>query len=135
MLGWWQSLRRPLKPAQGRAGGKEKGMTILETAIALALLGIVGVFIFSGLATTSRAVFIARERTTALSLAQSQTEYVNSLDYSAEYSPSPIPPGEDYAAYAASITSVPLDGGIQKITVAIRHHDRPVITLESYKLQ
>lgn len=133
MLGSWQSLRHALKPAQGRAGGKEKGMTILETAIALALLGIVGVFIFYGLTTTSRAVFIARERTTALSLAQSQTEYVNSLDYSAEYSPAPIPPGEDYAAYSASITSV-LDGGIQKITVTIRHHDRPVITLESYKL-
>lgn len=134
MLGWWKSLRQSLKPAQGWAGGKEKGMTILETAIALALLGLVGVFIFYGLVTTSRAVFIARERTTALSLAQSQTEHINSLNYSAEYGLAPIPTGKDYAAYSANITS-PIDGGIQKITVTIRHHDRPVITLESYKLQ
>ena len=131
MLGWWQSLRHPLKPTQGCAGGKEKGMTILETAIALALLGIVGVFIFSGLATTSRSVFIARERTTALSLAQSQTEYVNSLDYSAEYIPDLIP----YEDYDVDIYADEPYGGIQKITVTIRHHDRPVITLESYKLQ
>lgn len=133
MLGWWKSSGQSLKLAQGWAGGKEKGMTILETAIALALLGIVGVFIFYGLATTSRAVFIARERTTALSLAQSQTEYVNTRDYSLDgiYDKVPVP----YENYDVDIDADELYGGIQKITVTIRHHDRPVITLESYKLQ
>ena len=134
MLGWWKSLGQSVKLAQGWAGGKEKGMTILETAIALALLGIVGVFIFYGLATTSRAVFIARERTTALSLAQSQTEYVNSLNdppTEGRYDPASIP----YENYDVDIYADEPSGGIRKITVTIRHHDRPVITLESYKLQ
>ncbi|GAI16511.1 unnamed protein product, partial [marine sediment metagenome] len=40
MLRLWRW--QPFKLAKGWFGGKEKGTTLLETAVALALLGIVG---------------------------------------------------------------------------------------------
>lgn len=125
-------LRRwqPFKLTKGCFWGKEKGVTILETAVALALLGMVSTAIFFGLATTSKAVFLANERTTALSLAQSQTEYVNTLDYSPTgYAPGPIP----YENYDVAIYADAPYSGIQKITVTVSHHGTLVYTLESYK--
>ena len=133
MLRLWRW--QPFKLAKGCFGGKENGLTILETAVALALLGMVSTAIFFGLATTSKAVFLANERTTALSLAQSQTEYVNSVNYSSDgiYDKVPVP----YENYDVDIDAVAIDAdepysGIQKITVTVIHHGTPVYTLESY---
>ena len=129
MLRLWRW--QPFKLAKGCFGGKENGLTILETAVALALLGMVSTAIFFGLATTFKAVFLANERTTALSLAQSQTEYVNSVNYSSDgiYDKVPVP----YENYDVDIDADELYGGIQKITVTVSHHGTPVYTLESYK--
>jgi len=130
MLRLWRW--QPFKLAKGCFGGKEKGVTLLETAVALALLGMVSTAIFFGLATTSKAVFLANERTTALSLAQSQTEHVNTLAYpptDGRYAPAPIP----YENYNVDIYADESYGGILKITVTVSHHGTPVYTLESYK--
>lgn len=59
----------------------ERGMTLIEVLIALAILGLVAVAFLSGLTTVSRALLIADERTTAESLARSQMEYVKSQGY------------------------------------------------------
>ena len=47
-----------------------------------------------------------------------------------------MPSGGDYIYYTANITTESLrdpDDGLQKITVTIKHHDKTVIQLESYK--
>jgi len=123
----------------------EKGFTLIEVIIAMALVGIVAVAILSGLSTGSRAIFVADERATAESLARSQMEFVKNQPYDATNNP-PV-----YALlpnipenYQISVTAVRLDPqnhgsgndyGIQKITVTIKHHDKPeVITLEGYKV-
>ncbi len=62
-------------------GGNEAGIGIIETLIALALLGIIAVGFLSGLGTASKAIIIADERTTAESLARSQMEYAKNLTY------------------------------------------------------
>ena len=59
----------------------ERGITLIEVLIALAILGLVAVAFLSGLTTASRALIIADERTTAESLARSQMEYVKSQEY------------------------------------------------------
>ncbi|MEA2085767.1 MAG: type II secretion system protein, partial [Chloroflexota bacterium] len=56
--------------------GKESGVGLLETLVALALLGIIAASFLGGLATASRAAFTADEHATAESLARSQMEYV-----------------------------------------------------------
>jgi len=122
-------------------GEKESGVGLIETLVALALLGIIAASFLGGLATASKAAFTADERATAECLARSQLEYVKTLDYvtdATEYSPAPIPSGEDYSNYSVAISAEPVhatDDGIQKITVTIKHHDKEVFTLESYKVK
>ena len=119
---------------------REAGVALLETMVALVILGIIAVAFLSGLATASRATFITDEQATAESLAQSQMEWVKNTSYvydATEYSPVTIPSGKDYVNYAVIITAEPLDNpddGIQKITVAVKHSDKEIIKLEGYKV-
>ena len=52
----------------------EKGISLLETVVALALLGIIGVAFLGALATTSNSRLIADEHVSARILAESQME-------------------------------------------------------------
>ena len=119
---------------------RESGVTLLETVVALAILGTIGVTFLGGLVTTSKASFSVDERTTAQSLAQSQMEWAQSANYTdnaTQYSPAPLPTGTDYLNYSVNITAEPLhpgDDGIQKITVTVNRSDEQVFTLESYKV-
>jgi len=119
---------------------RERGATLIETAVALALLGIIAVTFLSGLATTTKAVGLTDEQTTAESLAQSQMEWVKNASYSynaTAYFPASMPGGKDYINYSAIITAEPLhdpDDGIQKITVTVKRSDKGVTKLEGYKV-
>jgi len=130
-----QLFRLPRIPAC-----RESGVTLMETVVALAILGTIAVTFLSGLVTTSKAAFIADEQTTAESLAQSQMEWAKNTSYSynaTDYFPAPIPSGKDYINYSANITAEPLhesDDGIQKITVTVKHFDEEIIKLEGYKV-
>ena len=119
---------------------RESGVTLLETVVALAILGTIGVIFLSGLTTTSKAAFIFDEQATAESLARSQMEWAQNADYvydATQYSPTPIPSGKDYINYSATITAEPLhnpDDGIQKITVTVKHSGETVTKLQGYKV-
>jgi prepilin-type N-terminal cleavage/methylation domain-containing protein len=138
----------------------EKGFSLMEVALAMALLGVVAVAFLTALATGSRAIFIADERATAESLARTQMEYVRSQDYSGapwnytitssersttdqpswwDDAPPPLLPAE-YDGFSAGITVEPLhalDDGIQIITLAIDHlvdgEMKEIFTLEGYR--
>lgn len=119
---------------------RESGVTLLETVVALAILGTIAVTFLGGLVTTSRAAFTVDERATAESLAQNQMEWAQNANYTdnaTQYSPAPIPAGKDYINYSANITAQPLhdpDDGIQKITVTVNRSGEQVFMLESYKV-
>jgi len=111
----------------------EKGATLIEAIVALALLGIIGAAFLSALATSSTSRLIADEHVSARVLAESQMEEIKQQAYAYAYDPAPI--GEEFAGYSAAINVDNLrNGSIQKITVTIRHHDRDVTSLESYKV-
>ena len=122
--------------------GKSKGVGLIETMIAIALLGIVAVAFLGGISIAFKALFIADERTTAQSLAQSQMEYVKNCTYN---NTAPIPyeqindvTSPDYPDYTFSVNVTllyPPDDGIQKIIITIKHHDKEVLTLEDYKVK
>jgi type II secretory pathway pseudopilin PulG len=120
---------------------KQRGIGLIDTLVALCIIGAITVAFLNGLITSSKASFIADERTTAESLATSQMEWVMSIGYikeATQYSPGPIPADSDYANYSAVITAQPLhnpDDGLQKITVVVKHYTKTIITLESYKRQ
>lgn len=119
---------------------RELGITFLETVIALAILGAVSVSFLNGLTSTSKSVLTVDERTTALSLAQSQMEWVKNASYSyhaTSYSAAPISDGKDYIQYSSVISAEPLhnpDDGIQKITVTIQRDSKDVYSLQGYKV-
>ena len=133
----------------------EKGFSLIEVMIAIALLGIIGVAFLGALATASTALSIADERATAESLARSQMEDIKEQPYiyydvaeHEDYDPIPAP-----SDYTIEVTAVPFDPdtgvpysktggvfdhdeGIQKITVTVRHLEKPdaIITLVGYKV-
>ena len=73
---------------------RESGATLIETVVALAVLGTIAVCFLSGLVTSSKATFTIDEQATAESLAQSQIELVKCASYSYNatgYALAPIP--------------------------------------------
>ncbi|MBT9160476.1 MAG: hypothetical protein DDT26_01763 [Dehalococcoidia bacterium] len=63
----------------------ERGFSLIEVLVALALLGIVAAAFLMALSTASRALFVADERATAESLARSQMEYVKMQGYKTDF--------------------------------------------------
>jgi type II secretory pathway pseudopilin PulG len=138
----------------------EKGYTLLEVFIAIALMGLVSVTFLGAIYTASKAVSIADERAAAESLARTEMEYVRSQPYSAArwdytvcsvgrsatsppswYDVDSNPPLLDnsYAGYSVSVSAEGLlepsiDNEIQKITVTVTRQGGPdIITLEDYR--
>ncbi len=124
----------------GSLPGNQSGVALLETLVALALLGAIAVAFLSGLSTSAKATVVANEQNTAESLALAQMEWAKQLAYSENatgYAPAPVPDDVDYTGYSASITAEPVhatDDGIQKITVTVTRNSKEVLELESYKV-
>jgi prepilin-type N-terminal cleavage/methylation domain-containing protein len=111
---------------------QEKGMTLLEVIVSLALLGIISVMFLSGAQNSSKARFQADERASAKILAESVIDSVKKMDYASSYNVT-IP--SEYTGYTADLTAECLDSSdIQKLTVVITHGSRQVLTLENYKV-
>lgn len=117
----------------------EVGLTLIETLVALAILGTISVSFLNGLTTATKSVYLADEHSTAVSLAQSQMEWLKNTSYSynATYAAAPLPDEKDYLNYSVVIAAEPLhnpDDGIQKIIVTIKRSEEAVIRLEGYKV-
>jgi len=133
----------------------EKGISLIEVLIALAILGLVAAAFLSGLATASMSLLIADERTTAESLARSQMEYVKNQDYAPnndeayydKIDDDDIPAG--YSIWSVNragdtvedIIGVPwysdlpfvdedveIDAGLQKIRLVVKHDGKEIFT-------
>lgn len=130
----------------------EKGFVLIETLVALALMGITAVGLLSGLATTFRAGTISQERVVAESLAKSQWEHIRTQDYipTADYNPDDpekryqliaIPDELVVKGYDVEIgtpaTIISPDGGefeLQSITVVINRDSKQLLTISDYRV-
>ena len=113
--------------------GSEKGISLIETVIALALLAIIAIAFLGGLGTASQTLRLADERATAKTLAEKVMEDVKSQDFAVTYSVAPIP--AEYVGYTAQIDAQVLhDTNIQRIVVTIEHHSEEILFLEGYKV-
>lgn len=130
----------------------EKGFSLIETLIALALMGIVAVTLLIGMTTAFRAAALSQERVAAESLAKSQFEFIKAQDYItvADYDPddalkryAPISIGDGLVEQSYTIEIGPpqtiISPGargyeLQIVTVVVKHNTEEVLTTSCYKL-
>jgi type II secretory pathway pseudopilin PulG len=113
----------------------EPGMALVESLIAVAILGTTVVTFVTSLATGSLAIRETGQEVVAQSLARSQLEYIKDLAYDAEATSYPAvaaPPGY---AISVNVTSIPgTNANIQKVTASISHDGELITTIEDYKV-
>ena len=106
--------------------GRSRGLTLVELVIAMALMGIIAVAFLGGLSNAIVILSVAKQRSTAESLAYTQIEHVKSLDYAEDYDPY-YP--DEYAdgRYSVTINTTVLEEDLeeglylQKITVVVNY--------------
>lgn len=110
---------------------REKGFSLLEVILALALLGIISVPLLGATSTTTKSRVVADERASAKILAEGIIDEIKKEPYTTEYD---VTVPDEFAGYSAELTVGNMTIGIQKLTVKISHFDHDVLTLENYKV-
>jgi Tfp pilus assembly protein PilV len=108
----------------------EKGISLLETILALAILGIISTSFLGATAATSTARVTADERASGKILAESLMEGIKKMAYASSYN---ITIPSQFTGYTANV-SVAENNNIQDITICIQRRNREILTLESYKV-
>ena len=134
----------------------EGGFTLIEVLVALAIISIIAVGIYSALGTSLISTADERERATAKNLAEAQMEYVKQLHLDPDVD---VPPPEglgvyepdeeimsQYGGFVVTIDAADADAGVppgdeaerddslQLITITVRLGGEEVWVLEGYKL-
>jgi len=127
----------------------QRGVGLVESLVAVAILGITVVAFVMALSSGAVAVREGNQQVVAQSLARTQLEYTKSYPYDSEattypyvytydetYNPSPItlPEGYDILVEVGSILEPDTDTDIQKITVTISRGGEDILTVEDYKV-
>ncbi len=132
--------------------GNEAGVTLIETVVALAILGIVAVIFLSSMSTAFRGIMVSQERVAAESLASSQLEYIRIQDYIAVADYNPADPANSYQliaipqdladqGYAIGLSApqtVDVQGGgwgeLQSLTVVVSRNGEEMLTISEYRI-
>ena len=127
--------------------GNQKGASLVEVLLALAIFGAIVVSLFIALNVSHKTTFSVNRQTTAESLTRAELEYVKSCDYDDVNNPPVygVDPNLDVpTGYSIEVTAERLDpegdgtgndDGIQKITVKVYYDGELVVTTESYKVR
>jgi len=118
---------------------------LVESLVAVAILGIAIVAFVMALSSGALAVREGNQQVVAQSLARTQLEYIKPQDYipTADYDPDNpdasyntvgTPGGYTISVEVDSITEPATDEDIQKITVTISLGDEDILTVEDYKV-
>jgi prepilin-type N-terminal cleavage/methylation domain-containing protein len=116
----------------------QRGLTLIETAIAVLLLAIVATGILTGIRTAVTIGIRVDDRETAKNLAESEMEHVKSLGaFTTTYEPLLI---SGYDQFSVTITVSPIPSrdftDIQRVTVVVTKRGKvdPLISLSNYKV-
>lgn len=123
-------MRKPEKKIL-RFRKRQKGITLLETAVSLALLGIIGVGFLTGITNIYNGRRNYERQFTGLSLAQSQLEEIKASAYLADGSypvAVALPQG-----YNLTISAAFLEPTKQEITVAVSQDGHGIVQLKAIK--
>ena len=126
----------------------QKGLTLVEVVIAVALFGIIAAGLFMALNVSHKVTGSTNRLTIAESLTRSELEYIKACPYDSSLDPGhpqydvdpnlTIPPG-----YSIDVTAERLDpegdgtdndDGIQKVTVEVDFEGELIVTTVAYKV-
>ena len=119
---------------------EDRGLVLLESLVALAILALTAAAYLGGLSTVFRAGSVSDVRSTGESLAVSQLEQLRDTAYSynaTAYNAAAVPGAADYTGYAVNITAAALnspDDGVQRLTVNVTRYGETVYTTTYYKV-
>ena len=129
-------LKMLTKAARKRGSGLksgQRGYTLVEVIVAVAIVGIIAVAFLSALTSGYLALVLADENTVAESLTRTEFERVREAAYPvAGYDRPDALPGYDVAVLTANVDES--DSPIQLITVEVRHDGELLLTTSSYKV-
>jgi type II secretory pathway pseudopilin PulG len=129
-----KTLRSILKSIRYTSHG-QKGLGLVETLAAVAILGTSVVAFVTALSAGTLAANEQDEEVIAQSLAQTQLEYTKSYVYDSGTSFYPAVTAPEGYTVNVEVTPVPgADSDIQKITVTISRESETVFTVEDYKV-
>jgi len=121
----WQKVTRRLWN-RIRVFSDERGVSLAESLIAVAVVGTALTALLAGLSTGSMAVQRMDTRVTAQNLARSQMEYIQGQTYSSSYvTMTPLPDGYSVTVVVSAISGRNQDE-IQKIKVTVSYDDDTV---------
>lgn len=118
-----------------RAAQDEKGLGLLESLVAVAVLGVVVVAFVVALSAALIAVREGEQRVVAQRLVRNQLEYIKGYAYDPEATT--YPAVDSVEGYNISVDVGPIpdaDADIQKITVTISQDGENILKVEDYKL-
>ncbi len=116
-----------------------QGFSLIETAVSLAILGVVAVAFLSGLGTSVKSVNSSNKQAIAESLVISEMEYVKKCTYEYSISEYPVDPALDIPdEWSVPPPIVELvhatDDGIQKVTIKAVYNGDEVLSLSLHKI-
>lgn len=112
----------------------EKGVTLIEVIISIAVLGILATGYFTALNGSTTSLIFADQRATGESLARSQWEYVKSQPYDASFNYGIVtPPDANYSIQMASDNQT-IRTGMQEMTYEVFFKGHLIVSLTDYKL-
>jgi len=114
----------------------EEGVGLVETLIAVGILGLALTVLLAAVSAGSLAVSRTEERVAAENLARSQLEYTKSQDFLAPpASYATVPPSPGGYGVAVEAVSIPdTNSSIEKITVTVSRGGRELLVVEDYKV-
>jgi prepilin-type N-terminal cleavage/methylation domain-containing protein len=116
---------------------EQRGFTLVEVLVAMAIIGITATAILTGLELAFKILPKTDGKETARNIAETQMEYVKGTNWQASYSPitpTPVPPDFSNFTSTINVTTLPnRDNNIQKITITVTA-PRGSYVLEDYKV-
>jgi len=114
---------------------EEKGLTMVESLVTIAIVGVAVVAFAIALSTGSLAVNESDQEVMVQSLARTQLEYIKGYPYDPGASTYPTVNTTDNYSISVAVTSIPdTDANIQKITANISREGQVILTVEDYKV-
>ena len=113
----------------------ERGISVVEALVAVAILGTIVVGLIAIFGTGSLAVRTVDIAAAGERLATNQLEYTKSYPYDAGATGYPLvdaPPGYDLAVTVQPVPGA--DAAIQKVTVTVSYEGEVVLAVENYKV-